>query len=75
MKEKLKELYIQEIDQFQLDFDQDPEYQAYYTQAEELWEGEDMPKSLYHLLDAGNFLSFVHGFRLGVQLAGWAWTD
>lgn len=75
MEEILKGLYMREIDQSRLDFDRDPEYQAYYTQAEELWEGEDMPKPFYHLLDAGNFLSFVHGFRLGVQLAGWAWTD
>ena len=71
MEEKLKALYIQEIDQSRLDFDHDPEYQAYYTQAAALWEGGDMPKSFYHLLDAGNFLSFAHGFRLGAQLAGW----
>lgn len=71
MEEQLKELYKQEIDQFRLDFDSDPEYQAYYTQAEALWKGGDMPKSFYDLLDAGNFLSFAHGFRLGAQLAGW----
>ena len=71
MEEKLKELYIQEIDQSRLNFDCDPEYQQYYTQAKALWKGEDMPESFYHLLDAGNFLSFAHGFRLGAQLAGW----
>ena len=71
MEEKLKELYNQEIDQSRLDFDGDPEYQAYYTQAKALWEGGEMPKSFYHLLDAGNFLSFAHGFRLGLELAGW----
>ena len=72
MEEKLKELYFREIEQFHLDFDSDPEYQAYYTQAEALWKGGDMPKSFYDLLDAGNFLSFAHGFRLGMRLAGWA---
>lgn len=72
MEDKLKELYNQEIDQFRLDFDHDPEYQAYYTQAQALWEGGDMPKSFYNLLDTGNFLSFAHGFRLGMRLAGWA---
>ena len=71
VEEKLKELYFREIEQFHLDFDSDPEYQAYYTQAEALWEGDDMPSPFYHLLDAGNFLSFAHGFRLGAQLAGW----
>jgi hypothetical protein len=71
MKEILKELYIQEIDQSRLDFDHDPEYQAYYTQAEALWKGGDMPHSIHNLLDASNFLSFTHGFRLGMELAGW----
>ena len=74
MEQKLKELYNQEIDQFRLDFDSDPEYQAYYTQAKALWEGDDMPKSFYNLLDTGNFLSFAHGFRLGMELAGWLRT-
>ncbi len=71
MEEKLKELYIQEIDRFRLNFDRDPEYQKYYTQAMALWKGEDMPDPVYHLLDAGNFLSFTHGIRLGARLAGW----
>lgn len=71
MKEQLKELYMQEIDQSRLEFDSDPEYKAYYTQAQSLWEGGDMPAAVFHLLDAGNFLSFAHGFRLGAQLAGW----
>ena len=63
MEKQLKELYKQEIDQFRLDFDGDPEYQAYYTQAEALWEGGEMPKSFYHLLEAGNFLSFLPDFN------------
>ena len=68
MEERLKELYLCEIERAQLDFDGDPEYQKYYTQAEALWEGGDMPYSLYRLLDTSNFLAFVHGFRLGVGL-------
>ena len=72
MEEKLKALYIQEIDQSRLDFDNNPEYQTYYTQAAAIWKGKDMPESFYHLLDTSNFLSFAHGFRLGMQLAGWA---
>ena len=75
MEETLRELYIRETSRDGLDFDSDPEYQAYYTQAEALWEGGEMPKSFYDLLDAGNFLSFAHGFRLGAQLAGWVRTD
>ena len=73
MNEQLRELYNREA-QFRLDFDSDPEYQAYYTQAEALWEGEDMPAALFHLLETSNFLSFAHGFRLGARLAGWVGT-
>lgn len=72
MEEKLKALYNQEIDQSRLDFDGDPEYQAYYTQAEALWEGGDMPAAVFHLLETSNFLSFAHGFRLGLKLVQWA---
>ena len=74
MEETLRELYIRETSRDSLDFDSDPEYQAYYTQAEALWEGEELPAALFHLLDTSNFLSFVHGFRLGAQLAGWVGT-
>lgn len=74
MKENLKALYLQEIERSRLDFDSDPEYQAYYTQAEALWEGEELPAALFHLLDTSNFLSFAHGFRLGARLAGWVQT-
>ncbi len=72
MKEKLKALYLQEIGKSGLDFDNDPEYRAYYTQAEALWEGGDMPAAVFHLLETSNFLSFTHGFRLGIRLARWA---
>lgn len=41
MEENLRELYIRETSRDGLDFDSDPEYQAYYTQAEALWEGEE----------------------------------
>ena len=74
MEEKLKELYIREITQSKLDFDHDPEYQTYYTQVEEFWKGEDIPAPVLHLLDAGNFLTFAHGFRLGLALTRWART-
>lgn len=75
MEEKLKELYLLETSRSGLDFDRDPEYKKYYTQAEALWEGEDMPPAVFHLLEAGNFLAFAHGFRLGARLAGWARAD
>lgn len=71
MEEKLKELYIQEIHQSRLDFDNNPEYQAYYTQAQQLWEGGDMPAPLFHLLETSNLISFAHGFQLGARLARW----
>ncbi len=74
MEETLRELYIRETSRDSLDFDSDPEYQAYYTQAEALWEGGELPAALFHLLDTSNFLSFAHGFRLGAQLAGWVGT-
>lgn len=68
MEERLKELYFREIERSCLDFDGDPEYRKYYTQAQALWEGGDMPYSLYRLLDTANFLAFAHGFRLGAGL-------
>ena len=71
MKERLRELYIQEIETSRLDFDSDPEYQKYYTQAEALWEEGEMPNAVFRLLDASDFVAFVHGFRLGAELAGW----
>ena len=74
MEETLRELYIRETSRDSLDLDSDPEYQAYYTQAEALWEGGELPAALFHLLDTSNFLSFAHGFRLGAQLAGWVGT-
>ncbi len=43
MEERLKELYKREIEQFHLDFERDPDYQACYTQAEELWKGRIYP--------------------------------
>lgn len=71
MKERLRELYRQEIETARLDFDSDPEYREYYTQAEALWEGEDMPKEIFSLLDASDLVAFIHGFRLGAGLAEW----
>ncbi|MCI9294435.1 MAG: hypothetical protein HFF48_04325 [Lawsonibacter sp.] len=71
MKELLKELYDWEIDQSRLNFDHDPEYQAYYTQVEALWEEGDMPAPLFHLLETSNLISFAHGFQLGARLARW----
>ena len=71
MEERIRELYIRESNTDHLDFDRDPEYQAYYTQAQALWEGGEMPEAVFGLLEASDFVSFVHGFRLGVALAGW----
>lgn len=71
MKERLRELYLREIETSRLDFDSDPEYKHYYTQAEALWEGGDMPGAVFDLLDASDFLAFAHGFRLGMGMAGW----
>lgn len=31
-----------------------------------------MPEPLFHLLDTSNYLSFAHGFRLGLHLDRWA---
>lgn len=74
MKERLRELYIQEIEASRLDFDADPEYQHYYTQAKALWEEGEMPDAVLRLLDVSDFVAFAHGFRLGMWLAGWVKT-
>ena len=71
MVEKIKELYYQEIHSGGLDFDSDPEYQQYLSQSEALWNGEDMPKPYFDLLDHANFLSFAHGVQFGMRLAVW----
>ena len=71
MKDRLRELYLQEIEASRLDFDSDPEYQRYYTQAEALWEGGEMPDAVFRLLDTSDFVAFAHGFRLGAELAEW----
>ena len=72
MVEHLQELYRHEIDQARLNFEADPAYRAYFTQSQVLWEGADMPESLFHLLETSNCLSFSHGFRLGLRLGRWA---
>ena len=70
MEETLRELYIRETSRDGLDFDSDPEYQAYYTQTEALWEGGEMPPIFFHLLDTSNSLAFAHGLRTGLNLCG-----
>ena len=72
MKSLIQELYYQEIDQAHLDLDADPDYQAYLAQAQTVWQDEDMPQPIFDLLDHANFLSFAHGFRLGIALMKWA---
>lgn len=74
MKERLRELYWQEVETSHLDFEADPNYQSYYTQVEALWEGEEIPDAVFRLLDISDFLAFVHGFRLGTALAEWVRT-
>ena len=71
MLEKIQELYYQEIQSGDLDFDSDPEYQQYMSQSEVLWNGEDMPQPIFDLLDHANFLSFAHGVQFGMRLAIW----
>ena len=75
MEQKIKELYYQEIHSGGLDFDSDPEYQQYLSQSEALWNGEDMPKPYFDLLDHANFLSFAHGVQLGMRLAAWGLSE
>ena len=72
MEERLKCLYWQEIDRARLDFESDPAYRDYFTQSQALWEGGDMPQPIFQLLEQSNFLSFAHGFRLGLGLGRWA---
>jgi len=74
MDELIRELYTRQISQSHIDFDHDPEYKEYYTQAEELWEGGEMPVSFFRLLERSDFLSFSCGLRLGVELGKWLRT-
>ena len=72
MNQMLKQLYWQEIDEARLNFEADPAYQTYFTQSQVLWEGANMPEPLFRLLETSNYLSFAHGFRLGLGLRVWA---
>ena len=72
VKQMLQELYWQEIDTARLNFEADPAYQTYFTESQAIWEGADMPEPLFHLLETSNYLSFAHGFRLGLHLGRWA---
>ena len=71
MDHYLHELYHTEIDQANLNFDADPEYRAYLTQAEALCPEGALPSEWFRLLDQSNFLSFSHGVRLGMQIILW----
>ena len=70
MNEQIKALYHLETESSRLDFEQDPDYQLYYTQAQALWEGGEMPSAFFHLLDTSNYLAFAHGLRTGLNLCG-----
>ena len=72
METKLKNLYYQEIDCGALDFDSDRAYRLYLARSQALWPDQELPQPVFDLLDTANFLSFAHGFRLGVRLARWA---
>ena len=71
MDHYLHELYHAEIDRASLDFDADSQYQAYLSQAEALWPDGELPAVFFQLLDASNFLSFSHGFQLGMGMTLW----
>ena len=71
MVEKIQELYFQAVDRGELDFDGDPDYQKYLTQAKAVWQDEDMPQPIFDLLDHANYLSFAHGVQFGMRLAVW----
>lgn len=70
MNEQIKALCHLETESSRLNFDQDPDYQLYYTQAQALWEGGDMPSPLFRLLETSNALAFAHGLRTGAALCG-----
>ena len=59
MNEQIKALYHLETESSRLDFEQDPDYQLYYTQAQALWEGGEMPP---RLLPSPGYQQFP-GFR------------
>ena len=71
----LQKLYYHETSRAHLDFGRDMEYQSSLAQAETLWPDGEMPEPVFLLLERSNFLSFAHGFRLGLRLARWADRD
>lgn len=75
MNDYIYQLYVQENDSRNLDFDNDPSYRRYYHQAQLFWGSQDIPDPIFRLLDTSNFLSFSHGLRLGARLALWALSE
>ena len=71
MEDLIRELYAREVSRASLDFDADPEYQSSLAQAELLCPDGELPPAWFHLLDRSNFLSFSHGFQLGMGMTLW----
>lgn len=72
MDHYIYELYHTEIDQGNLDFDADPKYRTCLAQIEPFFPNKELPPAWFCLLDRSNFLSFSHGFRLGMQIILWS---
>ena len=72
MDKRMQEFFFTEMEQGRLDFDADPEYVDLLQQSVALFPGGDLPRPLFDLLETANYISFAHGFRLGLRLERWA---
>ena len=66
MDHYLHALYHAEIDRASLDFDADPQYQAYLSQAEALWPDGELPSVFSNFLIPATFSASPTAF-------GWGW--
>ena len=68
----MQELYLNEQEQGRLVYEKFPEYESLLQESLTLFPDEEMPKTIFDLLETSNCISFAHGLRLGLRLSQWA---
>ena len=72
MDKQLKEFFFAEQEQGRLKFETFPEYTDRLGQSVALFPSGDLPDPIFDLLETSNYISFVHGLKLGLRLSQWA---
>ena len=72
MDKQLQEFYCDEVERRHLDFEAFPEYNNLMDQSLSLFPNEELPETIFRLIETANCISFAHGLRLGLRLRDWA---